>query len=247
MPKIKIDMDTNIYIGTSGWSYTHWVGTFYPVKTNPAAQLGYYIKYFRTVETNNSFYKLPAWETFANWSNSVPEDFLFVVKASRFITHMKKLKDPAASIFSFMENVMGLGSKLGPILFQLPPHWKINIQRLEEFLSVLPPGLRYAFEFRNPTWYSAEVYALLKKHNCAFCIYELNGHLSPKEVIADFVYLRLHGPDGSYQGSYSEQELAKWARQSRNWAQHGDVYVYFDNDQMGFAPANAKRLIELVA
>jgi len=239
-------MERKIYIGTSGWHYKHWLGSFYPPEIKTAGQLGYYIQNFKTVEINNSFYRLPTKETFINWKNAVPADFTFVVKASRYITHMKKLKDPAQSIANFMDNVIALGEKLGPILFQLPPGWKINTERLKEFLRKLPKGQRYVFEFRNDSWYHDDIYELLEKYNCAFCIYELDGHLTPLKVTADFVYIRLHGPGHKYQGSYSEQALAEWAEKCKEWNKGKDVFVFFDNDENGYAAFNAKRLIELV-
>jgi len=235
-----------IYIGTSGWHYKHWIGTFYPEGTKDAEQFGYYLQHFDTVELNNSFYRLPAKETFANWRRSVPKDFIFAVKASRFITHMKKLKDPVESIEQFFDHVNALKEKLGPILFQLPPGWKLNLERLETFLSYLPKQYRYTFEFRNATWYTEEVYGLLRKHNCAFCIYELEHHLSPEIVTADFVYIRLHGPGNKYQGSYSTATLQKWMRKCKAWLKEKkDVYVYFDNDQVGYAAFNAVKMREL--
>lgn len=239
-------MKGQIYIGTSGWHYKHWLGTFYPEGTKPAGQLPYYLKYFNTVEINNTFYRLPTKEIFINWKNAVPEDFLFIVKASRFITHMKKLKDPVESIEAFMDNVAELKEKLGPILFQLPPGWEINIERLADFLKKLPTQFRYVFEFRNQTWYTEEVYALLRKYNCAFCIYELAGHLSPVITTANFVYLRLHGPGNKYQGSYSDEILNQWAAYCRKWSAGKDVFVYFDNDEAGYAAFNAIRLKELL-
>jgi uncharacterized protein YecE (DUF72 family) len=239
-------MEGKIYVGTSGWHYNHWLGNFYPEGTKANGQLSYYIRFFKTVEINNSFYRLPTKETFENWKKSVPDDFLFVVKASRYITHMKKLKDPQLSILNFMENVISLKEKLGPILFQLPPGWKINLQRFADFLDVLPVGLRYVFEFRNETWYDPEIFKLLQRHNCAFCIYELAGHISPIEITADFVYLRLHGPGKKYQGSYTDDILNRWAQKCIVWAGKRDVFVYFDNDQNGYAAFNALRLNELI-
>lgn len=235
-----------IHIGTSGWHYKHWVGTFYPDGTKSAAQFPYYLRFFDTVEINNSFYRLPSKETFAQWRESVPENFTYAVKASRFITHMKKFIDPAATLHNFIENVQALGEKLGVILFQLPPGWKINPQRLAEFLAVLPDGFRYAFEFRNETWYTREIYDMLRHYNCAFCIYELAGHITPFEVTADFVYVRLHGPGGKYQGSYPDEALQIWADKCRKWAKTKDVYVYFDNDQEGYAAFNAITLQKMV-
>ncbi|KAA3439489.1 DUF72 domain-containing protein [Rufibacter hautae] len=236
-----------MYIGTSGWHYNHWKGNFYPAGVTAKQFTEYYLRFFQTVEINNSFYRLPSPETFAAWRNSVPPDFLFSVKASRFITHMKKLKDSQQSLSQFLGNAQALEEKLGPILFQLPPAWKLNLERFQDFLKALPPYHRYTFEFRDQTWYHPEVNSLLQQYNCAFCIYDLAGHLSPREVTADFVYVRLHGPEGKYNGSYAESALQSWASHCRTWAAEGkDVFVYFDNDINGHAPVNALRLQELV-
>ena len=243
----EMDTKANIHIGTSGWHYTHWKGTFYPEKLPPREYIRYYLNYFQSVEINNSFYKLPSEETFRIWKESVPEDFIFAVKASRFITHMKKLKEPAQSIARFMHGVDALEEKLGPILFQLPPFWNLNLERLQEFLEVLPRGYRYALELRNASWYDERVYQLLEEHGIAFCIYELERHLSPLLVTADFVYVRLHGPGGKYEGSYTEESLQAWTVKIKEWQRQGkDVNFYFDNDLLGHAPHNAKRLQELV-
>jgi uncharacterized protein YecE (DUF72 family) len=232
-----------IYIGTSGWHYKHWKGTFYPADIKEADQLSYYLQFFSSVEINNSFYRLPSPGTFAEWRKSVPDDFIFTIKGSRFITHMKKLNIESHSIQIFFDSVKKLKEKAGPILFQLPPKWNVNAERLAFFLKQLPAGYRYAFEFRNTSWYTDDVYALLKKHRCAFCIYELAGHISPIKVTAGFVYVRLHGPGAKYQGSYTDATLAAWAGKCRNWQQEGrDVYVYFDNDQEGYAAFNAGSL-----
>jgi uncharacterized protein YecE (DUF72 family) len=241
-------MENKIYVGTSGWHYKHWVGNFYPAGTQSKDFTQHYLQYFQTVEINNSFYKLPSFETFANWAASVPDDFVFAVKASRFITHMKKLKDPQTSTLRFFENVRGLGEKTGPILFQLPPAWKVNPERLQNLLQILPSEHRYTFEFRDQSWYTSEIYDLLRQHNAAFCIYELAGHLSPLEVTADFIYIRLHGPTlNKYQGSYSDETLGFWAEKLLAWQkQNKDVFVYFDNDQAGYAAFNARRLQEMI-
>jgi uncharacterized protein YecE (DUF72 family) len=239
-------MKNKFYIGTSGWHYKHWTGTFYPMHVKPSRQFQYYLTSFSTVEINNSFYRLPTKETFLNWRKLTPKNFLFSVKASRYITHMKKLKDAKASLNEFMDHALLLKEKLGPVLFQLPPGWKINTERLNEFLQNLPASGRYVFEFRNHTWYHHDVFSLLKKYNCAFCIYELDGHLAPLELTADFVYVRLHGPAGKYQGNYSEYLLKQWSRRCKNWLRGKDVFIYFDNDEKGYAAFNAKRLQELV-
>jgi uncharacterized protein YecE (DUF72 family) len=238
----------NIHIGTSGWHYRHWIGTFYPPGTKADQQFRLYQNSFDTVEINNSFYRLPTPEVFKSWRKETPDNFLFVVKASRYITHNKKLKDPEESIKRFFTNVRFLRDKLGPILFQLPPSWKKNAERLHAFVTILPKKYRYVFEFRNSTWYDEEIISLLKKHNCAFCIYELAGHTSPAHVTADFVYVRLHGPgNAKYQGSYTETQLEEWAEQCRNWQREGlDVFVFFDNDEQGYAAFNAQSLKNLL-
>lgn len=240
-------MKKRFHIGTSGWHYKHWKGTFYPADTKDKDQLSIYLEHFKTVEINNSFYRLPSADTFSLWRKSVPEDFLFAVKASRYITHMKKLKDTAEGLHLFLTHADHLKEKLGPILFQLPPGWKCNAERLSQFLMHLPKGYRYAFEFRNTTWYDKSIYDLLKQHNCAFCIYELDHHLSPLEVTADFVYVRLHGPEGKYQGSYTKKQLSVWAKRCMQWRKsRRDVFVYFDNDQEGYAAFNASTLKQLL-
>ncbi|HYG38108.1 MAG TPA: DUF72 domain-containing protein [Cytophagales bacterium] len=237
-----------IHIGTSGWHYMHWIGKFYPDEMKPKDFKEHYQKYFKTVEINNSFYHLPSFETFSNWRVSTPDDFVFSVKASRFITHMKKLKDPQNTFANFIQNVDGLEEKLGPILFQLPPKWQFNEERFRDFLETLPKkGYRFTFEFRNDTWYNETVYELLKKHNMAFCIYELEHHQSPQIVTSDFVYVRLHGPEKKYSGNYSNQTLEHWAEKCKTWQEDNkDVYIYFDNDQLGYAAFNALTLIEKV-
>lgn len=237
-----------IHVGTSGWHYKHWLGTWYPEGTKASEQFAYYRERFDTVEINNSFYKLPSPETFAAWRNAAPPGFLYAVKASRYITHMRKLLEPEQSFDKFWTHVAALKEKLGPILFQLPPLWKVNTERLATFLDALPPTQRYAFEFRNPTWYHDEVYALLSEHDCAFCIYELAGHLSPPQVTSSFVYVRLHGPGAKYSGSYTDRQLQSWTDKSFEHARAGkDVFVYFDNDELGYAAFNAQRMRELIA
>jgi uncharacterized protein YecE (DUF72 family) len=232
-----------VHIGTSGWHYKHWKGTFYPEDIADKNQFSAYIKTFRTVELNNSFYHLPDVDTFTNWRKCAPDDFIFAVKGSRYITHMKKLNETTAALQSLLKNASALKEKLGPILFQLPPKWNPNIERLENFLKQLPKGFRFAFEFRNAAWYTNDVYDLLQKYKAAFCIYELDHHLSPLKTTADFVYIRLHGPEGKYQGSYSNKQLSNWAKRCRAWQTEGkEVFIYFDNDQEGYAAFNAQTL-----
>jgi uncharacterized protein YecE (DUF72 family) len=236
-----------LLIGTSGWNYRHWKGKFYPEGLPAKDEFTYYSERFATVELNNSFYRLPSPETFALWKKSAPEGFIFSVKAPRFITHMKKLKTDHDGLKEFLSNASNLKTKAGPFLFQLPPRWKINLERLEEFLHQLPQKYRYTFEFRDMSWYTENTYEILRQYNCAFCIYHLEHHLTPLEITADFIYVRLHGPGNKYQGSYNSTDLHTWASHCRNWLKKGlDVYVYFDNDQDGYAAANAKELQELL-
>ncbi len=232
-----------VHIGTSGWHYKHWKGRFYPEKLPALKMLDYYRQHFDTVEINSSFYRLPPETALHEWAAATPPGFCFAAKGSRFLTHMKKLKDPEEGVAKFMERMELLGEKLGPIVFQLPPWWEVNAERLEAFLKVLPRGRRYAFELRNPTWHSAEVLGILKRHNAAFCIYDLAGYQSGFEVTADFTYVRLHGPGGAYQGSYSDEALREWAKRIRAWRRRlRAVYVYFDNDQDAYAAHNARAL-----
>lgn len=236
-----------VRIGTSGWHYKHWCGPFYENRTAPSQMLQVYLRYFDTVEINNSFYKLPSAETFRLWRQSAPPGFRFAVKASRFITHMKKLKDPQNALDNILKRAAELKDKLGPILFQLPPKWMVNAERLEEFLAALPQRHQYAFEFRERSWHKDAIYDILRRHNAAFCMYELNGFHSPEPITADFTYIRLHGPGGPYQGSYSQETLREWARKIERWGERlKDIYVYFDNDQAAFAARNALQLKQMV-
>jgi uncharacterized protein YecE (DUF72 family) len=232
-----------ILVGTSGWSYGHWRGAFYPPALPETDWLGYYAERFASVEINNTFYRLPEQRTLRGWRDSVPADFVFTVKASRYITHIKKLKEPEKGLATFLERISVLEDKLGPILFQLPPRWRVNPERLAGFLGGLSRDFRYAFEFRDRSWLDQEVYRQLEQHGVGFCIYELDGYLSPKKVTADFVYVRLHGPAGPYQGSYDSPTLSGWAGAFSAWSAQGrSIFCYFDNDQAGYATTNAAQL-----
>ena len=240
-------MTAKIHIGTSGWHYDHWRGPFYPEDFPTQEMLSFYSDIFDTVEINNSFYQTPKVEAIKNWRKTVPKGFIFAAKASRYITHNKKLKDAKKSLGNILPVLGKLGKSLGPILFQLPPRWHCNSDRLSEFLKALPKKRQFSIEFRDPTWHVPEVYELLKKHNVAFCIFQLGGFESPVEVTADFAYVRLHGPEGKYQGDYDTKTLTMWATQIREWRKKlKDIYVYFDNDQNGYAAKNARKLIELL-
>jgi uncharacterized protein YecE (DUF72 family) len=236
-----------IYIGTSGWNYSHWKFNFYPEDLNQKEWLRFYSDKLKSVEVNNSFYRLPDTKTFNTWKDSTPKRFIFSVKGSRYITHMKKLKEPEQSCKIFFDRIKYLENKLGPILFQLPPAWKFNKERFENFLKALPGKYSYTFEFREKSWWNDVVLNLLKEYNSAFCIYELAGTLTPKEITADFVYIRLHGPGDKYRGNYSKKELSVWANAVSAWqTNEKDIYIYFDNDDSGYAVKNAQELQKML-
>jgi len=233
----------NVHVGTSGWHYGNWAGAFYPTDLPKKDFLSYYARHFHTVEINNSFYQLPKKETLKTWRKIVPEGFRFTVKASRYITHMKKLKDAKEPLLSFLTRVEVLGDKLGPILFQLPPRWRFNPDRFYDFLESLPGDYRYAFDFRDPSWQDPEAYQAMKMFDAAVCIYDLAGYLSPKEITADFIYVRLHGPREAYRGKYSNSTLSGWVGAFSAWVEMGlEIFCYFDNDEAGYAVQNALSL-----
>ncbi len=237
-----------IHIGTSGWSYPHWRGVFYPGDLPQKDWLDYYARHMDTVEINNSFYHLPELSTIKDWHATVPRQFTFAVKASRYITHMKKLKDVRRPMYGMMRRIGALGDKLGPVLVQLPPRWKYNEERLETFLKYLHEERRFAIEFRDDSWWNDHVYDLLERYGAAFCIFELADLRTPDIVTADFVYIRLHGPGDAYQGCYSGEILSSWSEAVRSWTQEGkDVYCYFDNDDSGYAVQNALQLREMLS
>lgn len=235
------------HIGTSGWHYDHWIGRFYPEDITKKEFLAFYKDHFETVEINNSFYHLPTPKTFDQWRQASGKGFRFAVKGSRYITHMKKLKDPRKTLKKFLDAVRSLKSKLGPILFQLPPKWHINTERLGSFLKELPSKYQYAFEFRDKSWFNDDVYALLSDHNAAFCIYDMIGDTTPQVVTADFIYVRFHGPSQKYGGNYQKRQLKTWAKKIQDWTKDGkDVYCYFNNDLEGYAVKNAQALLEIL-
>ncbi len=238
---------SSINIGTSGWHYEHWKGPFYPEELPSDHFLAYYARYFQTAEVNNTFYHLPTEKAIADWRDTVPAGFIFAVKASRYITHMKKLREPQQTLSAFLKRMEILGDKLGPILFQLPPYWHFNLERLKAFLEALPRDLRYAFEFRDESWINDSTSELLAEHNAAFCIYDFAGTQVSKIVTSDLVYVRLHGPEVAYAGQYGTEMLAEWAKDFLGWKRQGkQVFCYFDNDEAGYAAQDAMRLKEMV-
>lgn len=238
---------SQLYIGTSGWKYPHWKKNFYPEDLKASQEFPYYFSLFDTVELNNPFYKNPTEPTIKKWKLDAPDGFTYAIKANRYFSHLKKLNVEKNEVYDFLDKFNNLKKKLGPILFQLPPRWNKNFERLENFLKLLPKKYRYAIEFRNESWEEKELFLMLKKYNMAYCIFELAGYLSPLAVTADFVYIRLHGPGAKYSGSYSTPRLKKWAAFCTQQQKLGkDVYIYFDNDENGHAPKNALTLKKLI-
>ena len=240
-----------LLIGTSGYVYPHWRGgVFYPKNLPLKKELEYYAQNFKTVELNNPFYRLPESKTFKNWQKRVPQDFIFAVKVSRFITHIKKLKNCEKAWQVFLKRALNLKEKLGPFLFQFPPNWKKDLKRIEDFLKFLQKNDQkylYVFEFRHPSWFEENLFAILRKYqNATLCLAD-----SPKwpfcEVITgSFVYIRMHGGKILYGSNYSKKELKDWAKKIKKYLKKNlDVYVYFNNDAYGFALKNAKELFHL--
>ena len=244
---MKTKIYQRLYVGTSGWSYDHWKNNFYPLDLKSNKHLPYYSDHFKTVEINNTFYKLPSEKAISNWYDQVPEDFLFAIKASQYITHRKRLKEGEQTTIPFFERMALLKHKLGPILFQLPPNFKFDLERLQNFIGTLPRLKHYAFEFRNPSWFNDQTYEILQKSNCSLCLADFKGKPAVIELTADYIYIRLHGPQqAAYQGSYSEKALEEWATKIDKWTQHKWVYCYFDNDEKGYAIQDAQRLIKIL-
>ena len=230
-------------IGCSGWQYKHWRGNFYPENLPQKRWFEHYATVFDTVEINNSFYRLPEAETFAQWASRAPMRFLFAVKASRFLTHMKKLKDPEEPVERFFSRARALRRHLGPVLYQLPPGFKLDYPRLEHFLHILPRDVRHVIEFRDPSWYADEVLVLLERYSVALCLHDMPGSATERQRVGPFVYVRFHGASGRYNGSYPDERLESWARWiDEQVAADTDVYAYFNNDVGGHAPRNAMTL-----
>lgn len=237
-----------VYVGTSGWNYPSWPGVFYPEKLPGRAWLEFYAREFPTVEVNYSFYRLPDPKTFARWVEQVPKDFTFSVKASRFISHIKRLQGVTSAWRTFVSRVTTLGPQLGPVLVQLPPHFPKDTARLARFLKLAAPSLpRLVCEFRNESWMTEDVYAVLKRYNTALCIADSVRYHRADVITADFTYIRFHGRSKMFASNYTKAELLKEARKIRRHVEEGlDVYVYFNNDAKGYAVKNARTLIGLL-
>jgi uncharacterized protein YecE (DUF72 family) len=236
-----------IYVGTSGWSYGHWGGVFYPDGLASDARLPYYAARFATVEVGRTFFSLPDAGVIERWRDTAPPGFTFTVRAPRAITHLRRLRRSDALLADFVTRVRGLGRALGPILFQLPEGLPRDTGLLRNFLDMLPRDLGYAFEFRDPTWFRDRVYDLLADREAAFCIYQLGDRETPPVVTAPFVYVRLHGLGAASAAPYGREGLRRWADSCRAWAaDEFDVRVYFDNDLGGAAVRDAVTLRNLV-
>ena len=234
-------------VGTSGFYYKHWYGGFYPEGLKKENLLSFFTKHFNTVELNNTFYRLPQQKTVEAWYHNTPPGFIFAVKASRFITHIKRLKDLDHSLEVFLSRASILKEKLGPLLYQLPPSMNKDSKRLAGFLKKLPLNIKNVIEFRNPGWLDEEIFDILKQHNVAHCIVSMPDFPVKKEITADFVYIRMHGGEVLYGSDYSTKELKAWAEDIRKFLKKGlDVYVYFNNDASAYAVKNALALRKLV-
>ena len=236
-----------IRIGCSGWNYRHWRGLFYPEKMAAKHWFAFYAEHFDTVEINNSFYRLPKAGTFEKWRDQAPEGFCYAVKANRYVTQAKKLKDGAEMLDWMIPPIRHLEPALGPVLFQLPPRFKINLERLETFLNALPSDLTAVFEFREKSWLTEETHALLDRHDASFCVHDMPGSTTPRWASGKAAYLRFHGCGGKYHGRYPDDRLLNWtgwivdqARQGRN------VWAYFNNDIDAHAIHDAQTLKAMV-
>ena len=239
-------MARQIRIGCSGWSYPHWRKRFYPEKLPAREHFAFYAQHFDTVELNNSFYRQPPPERFASWREQAPPGFLFAVKGSRYVTHIKRLAVEQPSIDLVVEPALQLKEKLGPILFQLQANFHADLDRLKHFLAMLPAGPRFTLEFRHESWLIPEVFALLHRHRVALCIPDHPKLPKSFEITSDFTYIRMHLPKRGH--GYGPAALEPWAERILDWKSGGlDVFVYFNNDMGGHAVTDALTLKELVS
>ncbi len=238
-------MSQQIRIGTSGWNYRHWSGRFYPSGMPSVEWFAHYAAVFDTVEINNTFYRQPAADTFDRWRTQAPKGFVYAVKANRYLTHMKKLKDPAEPLERFLWGTRRLKRHLGPILYQLPPNWNKDLTRLRHFVRLLPGELTHVIEFRNRDWLAEDTYQLLAEHRVCLCIHDMFRR-HPRRLTGPAVYVRFHGAGRKYGGKYRPGRLESWADWIRTVARKRPVYVYFNNDEKGYAVRDALCLIEIL-
>ncbi|MGQ9546479.1 MAG: DUF72 domain-containing protein [Dehalococcoidia bacterium] len=234
------------YIGCSGWHYEHWRGLYYPAELPKSGWLSFYAQQFSTVELNNSFYHLPSEKAFATWRQSTPSDFVFAVKVSRYITHIKRLGNLGSAVENFIGRAGLLAEKLGPLLYQLPPSMKRNDERLRNFLLSLPPKYQHVAEFRHESWIDDQVFDILRRHNVGLCVFDMPGFTCPLVTTSDFAYVRFHGSEGLYSSCYSDKELSQWAEKIARLKSIKACYVYFNNDAEAFAVNNAMTLKNLL-
>ena len=235
------------YVGCSGWHYEHWRGLYYPQELPTSKWLSFYAQQFDSVELNNSFYRVPSEKAFTTWRECTPEDFIFAVKVSRFITHIKRLRNLGSSVERFLARVELLKEKLGPLLYQLPPSMKRNDELLQNFLSSLPSRYQHVIEFRHKSWIDEAVFDILHTHNVGLCVFDMPGLSCPLVATSDFAYVRFHGSEGLYSSRYSDKQLAEWARKIARLGKNVRTsYIYFNNDAMAFAVENAIMLRNLL-
>jgi uncharacterized protein YecE (DUF72 family) len=237
-----------IRIGCSGWNYRHWRSLFYPEGLPQRLWFEHYSATFDTVEINNSFYRLPSAETFDKWRRQAPPGFCYAVKANRFLTQARKLKDCAEPLERMLGATRHLRDRLGPILYQLPPRFGCNPERLEEFITLLPADLTHVFEFREKSWLSEDILALLDAHKVSFCAHDMAGSVTPRWAAGPVAYVRFHGAAGKYWGRYPDEVLLGWTDWIVAQAKTGRaVWCYFNNDIHGHAIEDALTLRAMVA
>ena len=237
---------SQVHVGTSGWNYNHWAGVFYPQGHPKSRWLEYYTSIFATVEVNATFYRSMPSSTLAAWCARSPDDFVWSLKAHRFITHIRRLQEVAEPVDSLVASLAPIRDKLGVVLFQLPPSLVFEAAVFSAFCRCLPRDLRLCIEARHKSWTGEEALGLMRAHNIAWCISDTAGRYPFLVAItADFAYVRLHGSQSLYASDYSESELVDWAHRIRSWDR--ETYVYFDNDYQGYAPHNALRLQHLLS
>ena len=235
-----------LYVGTSGWQYPHWRHVFYPQRLPPRGWLPYYAERFRTVEVNNTFYNLPHKSVFEHWRETSPADFVFALKMSRFLTHLRRLRDPQEPVDRFLERAQLLGPKMGPVLVQLPPRFSLHLERLSDTLAQFPPSVRLAVEFRDASWFVDETRELLQRHQAALCIADSPRRKQPAWRTAAWGFVRFHEGAGAHAPGYEREELRRWVgRIAELWPARNDVYVYFNNDALGYAIRDAVTFAEL--
>jgi uncharacterized protein YecE (DUF72 family) len=236
------------HIGTSGWVYPHWRGVFYPSDLQQSQWYKHYAKHFNTVEINYSFYRLPTEEAFNRWRKQAPAEFIYAVKANRYLTHLKRLKEVAEPLTRFLTRVERLEEKLGPILWQLPPHWRADPERIRAFANHLPKDMTHVFEFRDRRWFIPQIREILEQFELTFCIFDMPDLPCPPWITSRNVYLRFHGKEMVYGGLYGRESLKPWADRIRHWlGDNRKVYAYFNNDAFGYALEDALALQDLLA